>query len=69
MSAAAPFDVVVLGSLHLDVMVRARRPPRPGETVPGEGWAFKCGGKGGNQAVEAARQGAPARDGGPRRGR
>jgi ribokinase len=55
---AAPFDVVVLGSLHLDVMVRAPRLPRPGETVPGEGWGFKCGGKGGNQAVEAARQGA-----------
>jgi ribokinase len=58
MSAAAPFDVVVLGSLHLDVMVRAPRLPRPGETVPGEGWGLKCGGKGGNQAIEAARQGA-----------
>jgi ribokinase len=56
--SAAPFDVVVLGSLHLDVMVQAPHLPRSGETVPGTGWGFKCGGKGGNQAVEAARQGA-----------
>jgi ribokinase len=52
------FDVVVLGSLHLDVMVATPRLPVLGETLPGTGWAFKCGGKGGNQAVAAARQGA-----------
>ncbi|MFO1036647.1 MAG: PfkB family carbohydrate kinase [Geminicoccaceae bacterium] len=52
------FDVVVLGSLHLDVMVDAPALPRRGETAVGTGWGFKCGGKGGNQAIEAARQGA-----------
>lgn len=52
------FDVVVLGSLHLDVMVDAPALPRLGETAVGTGWGFKCGGKGGNQAIEAARQGA-----------
>lgn len=52
------FDVVVLGSLHLDVMVATPRLPVLGETLPGTGWAFKCGGKGGNQAVAAACHGA-----------
>ena len=51
-------DVVVLGSLHLDVMVRAPGRPRLGETVVGDGWALKEGGKGGNQAVAAAAHGA-----------
>ena len=52
------FDVVVLGSLHLDIMIEAPALPRLGETLAGSGLAFKCGGKGGNQAVEAARHGA-----------
>jgi ribokinase len=51
-------DVVVLGSLHLDVVVNAPRLPRLGETLPGTGMALICGGKGGNQAVAAARHGA-----------
>jgi ribokinase len=53
-----PFDVVVLGSLHMDIMVTANDRPRRGETVVGSAWSLKCGGKGGNQAVEAARHGA-----------
>lgn len=51
-------DVVVLGSLHLDVVVEAPRLPRPGETLPGTGMTLACGGKGGNQAVAAAQHGA-----------
>lgn len=51
-------DVVVVGSLHLDVMVRAPRLPRLGETAVGQDWWLKEGGKGGNQAVEAVRHGA-----------
>jgi ribokinase len=51
-------DVVVLGSLHLDIMVEAPDRPRRGETLAGQAWSLKCGGKGGNQAVEAARHGA-----------
>ena len=48
--------VVVLGSLHFDVLVDAPHRPRTGETVTGRSWAPKCGGKGGNQAIAAARQ-------------
>ena len=50
--------VVVAGSLHYDIMVDAPDRPRKGETVTGRSWAPKCGGKGGNQAVAAARSGA-----------
>ena len=52
------FDVIVCGSLHLDIMVHAPQLPRPDETVVGTKWAVQCGGKGGNQAVMAARAGA-----------
>lgn len=52
------FDVVVFGSLHMDIMVEAPDRPRKGETLAGRSWALKPGGKGGNQAVEAARAGA-----------
>lgn len=51
-------DVVVFGSLHLDVLVAAPRLPRPGETLAGTAMMLECGGKGGNQAVTAARHGA-----------
>jgi ribokinase len=53
--------VVVLGSLHYDFIIHGPRRPRKGETVTGTAWAPKCGGKGGNQAVSAARAGAPVR--------
>ena len=51
--------VVVVGSLHLDVVVTAPRLPAPDETLMGEAVALVCGGKGGNQAVAASRHGAP----------
>ncbi len=50
-------SVVVVGSLHYDIMVDAPDRPRKGETVAGNGWAPKFGGKGGNQALAARRQG------------
>jgi ribokinase len=52
------FEIVVLGSLHMDIVVTAKDRPRKGETVVGSACSLKCGGKGGNQAVEAARHGA-----------
>ncbi|HWI12521.1 MAG TPA: PfkB family carbohydrate kinase, partial [Burkholderiaceae bacterium] len=55
--AAGP-DVVVVGSLNLDLVVRAPRLPRPGETLIGSDFATDEGGKGANQAVAAARMGA-----------
>lgn len=54
-----PSPVIVLGSLHYDIIVHGPGRPRKGETVTGTAWAPKCGGKGGNQAVSAARAGAP----------
>lgn len=48
-------SVLVVGSLHFDMMVNGPRLPRLGETLPGDSWSSKCGGKGSNQAVEAAR--------------
>jgi ribokinase len=50
--------IVVVGSLHYDIMVDAPDRPRKGETVTGYAWRPKFGGKGGNQAVAAARAGA-----------
>src|SRR3954451_3400903 len=53
--------VVVAGSLHYDIMVDAPDRPRKGETVTGFAWRPKFGGKGGNQAVAAAKAGAEIR--------
>lgn len=50
--------VVVVGSINVDLVVRAPRLPRPGETVRGGQFEEHFGGKGGNQAVAAARAGA-----------
>jgi ribokinase len=52
------FDVIVCGSLHLDIVVRGPRLPRLDETAVGSAWNQVCGGKGGNQAVQAAAAGA-----------
>jgi ribokinase len=52
------FDVIVCGSLHLDIVVKAPALPRIDETAVGHAWQQVCGGKGGNQAVRAAQAGA-----------
>jgi ribokinase len=51
-------DILVIGSLNADLVVRAPRFPAPGETISGDDLAIIPGGKGANQAVAAARQGA-----------
>ena len=53
--------VAIAGSLHYDIMVRAPGLPRIGETLMGDAWWCKPGGKGGNQAMAAALHGADAR--------
>ncbi|WP_299045796.1 ribokinase [uncultured Tateyamaria sp.] len=51
-------DVFVAGSLHWDIVVDAPRLPGLDETLMGHSVAYRFGGKGGNQAVAAARMGA-----------
>jgi ribokinase len=58
MNSALKFDVIVCGSLHLDIVVNAPALPRVDETAVGSAWKKVCGGKGGNQAVQAAKAGA-----------
>ena len=50
--------VVVIGSLNMDLVVKAVRAPKRGETVLGEEIHFVPGGKGANQAIGLARLGA-----------
>jgi ribokinase len=50
-------DIVVLGSINTDLVIRGKRLPRPGETVLGGRFFRAAGGKGANQAVAAARAG------------
>lgn len=49
--------VTVVGSLNMDLVVRAPRLPGPGETIIGGEFLTLPGGKGANQAVAAARLG------------
>ncbi len=56
-----PPRLTVVGSINLDLVVRAGRLPRPGETLSGATFARVPGGKGANQAVAAARLGAEVR--------
>ncbi len=51
-------EVVVLGSLNMDLVARAPRLPVPGETLSGTTFDTLPGGKGANQALAAARLGA-----------
>lgn len=59
-ATAAP-RIVVLGSLNMDIVIRLVSVPNRGETVSGQSIDHIPGGKGGNQAVSCARQGAVVR--------
>ena len=47
--------ILVVGSLHLDVIVNSSRLPQPDETLIGHKVSYRFGGKGGNQALAAAK--------------
>lgn len=50
-------QVAVVGSVNIDLVASVAQLPLPGETVHGLGYEQFVGGKGGNQAVAAARLG------------
>jgi ribokinase len=50
--------VIVFGSLNYDFVILGPRLPAPGETVKGDRLLMQTGGKGANQALQAARLGA-----------
>ena len=58
MSLGRAPGVVVLGGLNMDLVTYSDRFPGAGETIPGDRFLTYAGGKGGNQAVAAARMGA-----------
>ena len=60
MSGARPPGVCVVGSIHMDVIATADRLPGKGESLVGHRVALSPGGKAGNQAAQAALNGAPA---------
>src|SRR3954451_1454570 len=51
-------DLMVVGSINVDLVVTGERLPAPGQTVAGGRFSRHGGGKGANQAVAAARLGA-----------
>ncbi len=53
-----PPRIVVLGSLNMDLVLRVPHAPAAGETLQGHSIATIPGGKGANQAVSCAREGA-----------
>jgi ribokinase len=52
-----PGPIIVVGSINMDLVVRAPRHPQPGETILGSDFQTFPGGKGANQAAAAARLG------------
>lgn len=49
--------VLVVGSMNMDMVIKADRYPRKGETIIGNGFKLVPGGKGGNQAAAIAKLG------------
>ena len=52
--------IYIVGSLNMDLVIRAARVPQGGETILGEGFLSNPGGKGANQAVAVAKLGGEA---------
>lgn len=56
--AGSACDVVVIGSANMDMTVRCKHLPIPGQTILGDSFVTNPGGKGANQAYAAAKCGA-----------
>jgi len=56
-SRSARPPILVIGSSNTDLIIKAARIPKPGETILGGKFSRAAGGKGANQAVAAARAG------------
>ncbi len=56
--ASTSCDVVVIGSCNMDMTVKCKDLPIPGQTMMGDSFVTNAGGKGANQAVAAAKLGA-----------
>ncbi|ACL69216.1 ribokinase [Halothermothrix orenii] len=54
-------EILVIGSLNMDLIVQTEKYPRKGETVPGENFKQVPGGKGANQALTAGKLGGQVR--------
>ena len=59
MTTSAARPVLVAGAINTDLVARVAKAPAAGETVTGSAFAIFGGGKGANQAIAAARSGAP----------
>lgn len=51
-------EIICLGSVNMDLVMNLKSFPKPGETVISDNFNTYPGGKGGNQAVAAAKSGA-----------
>ena len=56
--ASSSCDVVVIGSANMDMTVRCKHLPIPGQTILGDSFVINPGGKGANQAFASAKCGA-----------
>ncbi len=50
-------EIIVIGSINMDLVVRTKKIPAAGETIPGQEFRLIPGGKGANQAVAASKLG------------
>lgn len=54
-------NILVVGSMNMDLSIEVDRAPKIGETLVGRGFCTAPGGKGANQAIAAARLGGTVR--------